>query len=204
MEALLYSLVKKTTPEQFQFYIMDYSSRLLKVFRNLPHCGAVLEEDDAEQSTELFRLINGIIQERKKLFSALEVSSYSDAVKRQPLPFILIVIDNVAGFLQTKAGQKQYDQLQYDLKNSVNYGVSYLFTIGHVNEINMRTRQELKARIALRLKDKYDYTDILGVKCTCLPPEKPGRGLFSHRGEALEMQLARFAPERIRRSGSRS
>lgn len=195
VEALLYSLVKKTTPEQFQFYIMDYSSRLLKVFRNLPHCGAVLEEDDAEQSTELFRLINGIIQERKKLFSALEVSSYSDAVKRQPLPFILIVIDNVAGFLQTKAGQKQYDQLQYDLKNSVNYGVSYLFTIGHVNEINMRTRQELKARIALRLKDKYDYTDILGVKCTCLPPEKPGRGLFSHRGEALEMQLARFAPE---------
>ena len=105
------------------------------------------------------------------------------------------MIDNVAGFLQTKAGQKQYDQLQYDLKNSVNYGVSYLFTIGHVNEINMRTRQELKARIALRLKDKYDYTDILGVKCTCLPPEKPGRGLFSHRGEALEMQLARFAPE---------
>lgn len=204
VEALLYSLVKKTTPEQFQFYTLDYSSRLLKVFRNLPHCGAVLEEDDAEQSPELFRLINEIIQERKKLFSRLEVSSFSDAIKREPLPFILVIIDNVAGFLQTKAGQKQYDLLQYYLKNSANYGVAYLFTISHVNEINMRTRQELKQRIAIQLKDKYDYTDILGVKCSCQPPEKPGRGLFNYNGEALEMQLMRFAPgleqeERIQR-----
>lgn len=98
---------EKNDAEQFQFYTLDYSSRLLKVFRNLPHCGAVLEEDDAEQSPELFRLINEIIQERKKLFSRLEVSSFSDAIKREPLPFILVIIDNVAGFLQTKAGQKQ-------------------------------------------------------------------------------------------------
>ena len=106
---------------------MDYSSRLLKVFRNLPHCGAVLEEDDAEQSPELFRLINEIIQERKKLFSRLEVSSFSDAIKREPLPFILVIIDNVAGFLQTKAGQKQYDLLQYYLKKQREFGVAYLF-----------------------------------------------------------------------------
>lgn len=68
----------------------------------------------------------------------------------------------------------------------------------------MRTRQELKQRIAIQLKDKYDYTDILGVKCSCQPPEKPGRGLFNYNGEALEMQLMRFAPgleqeERIQR-----
>lgn len=68
----------------------------------------------------------------------------------------------------------------------------------------MRTRQELKQRIAIQLKDKYDYTDILGVKCSCQPPEKPGRGLFNYNGEALEMQLIRFAPgleqeERIQR-----
>ena len=110
----------------------------------------------------------------------------------------------MAGFLQTKAGQKQYDLLQYYLKNSANYGVAYLFTISHVNEINMRTRQELKQRIAIQLKDKYDYTDILGVKCSCQPPEKPGRGLFNYNGEALELPLMRFAPgleqeERIQR-----
>ena len=60
------------------------------------------------------------------------MSSFSDAIKREPLPFILVIIDNVAGFLQTKAGQKQYDLLQYYLKNSANYGVAYLFTISHV------------------------------------------------------------------------
>lgn len=195
VETLLYALANKYTPDVFRFYIMDYSSRLLKAFRNLPHCGAVLEEDQSEQSEELFRLINRIIRERKELFSKLEVGSYADAVKIRKIPFIMVVIDNVSGFLQTKSGQKQYELFQYYLKNSANYGISYLFTISHVNEINMRTRQEFKQRIALQLKDKYDYTDILGVKCSYRPPEKPGRGIFNYEGTLLEMQLAMFMPD---------
>ena len=195
IKTLLYSMTRKHSPDQFQFYILDFSSHLLKIFRNLPHCGAVIEEDTVEQSMELFKLLTTIIQERKKLFSELEVSNYSEAAKLKKLPFILVVFDNVAGFLQTKAGQKQYDMLQYYLKSSVNYGVSYLFTISHVNEINMRTRQEFKQRIALQLRDRYEYTDILNVKCMYMPPELPGRGIYSYEGRPLEMQLAMFAPD---------
>lgn len=67
-EALLYSLVKKTAPEQLSSMQLVIQSRLLKVFRNLPHCGAVLEEDDAEQSPELFRLLTRSFRRGKSCF----------------------------------------------------------------------------------------------------------------------------------------
>lgn len=195
IQTLLYSLTRRYTPNELNFYILDYSSRLLKMFRKLPHCGAVLEEDDEGQIDEFFRLINSIIQERKILFSKLEVSNFSEARKLQAIPFVLVIIDNLVGFTQSKPGQRHYEMLQYYLKNSNNYGVGYLVTINHLNETNMRTRQEFSQKIALKMRDKYDYTDMLGAKVTYQPIDKPGCGLYNYEGKPLEMHLAMFRPE---------
>ena len=190
IQSMLISLIKHYLPEEVNFYILDYSSRMLKVFDKTPHCGAVLGEEDEDKIDAFFDLIQSIIQERKKLFSELEVSSYEDANIIHKLPLILVIIDNISGLKENKKGENKYYKLQEYLKNGSNYGVKYIICSSHTNEMTLRIRQELGNRIAFHMKDKYEYGEALNCRCDYLPSEIKGRGLCNVEGTSLEMQIA--------------
>lgn len=67
VQSMLYSLCKNYSSGEVQFYILDYSSRMLKVFDVMPHCGAVLIEENEDSLNDFFTLLNGIVA-AKKLF----------------------------------------------------------------------------------------------------------------------------------------
>lgn len=193
LQNILYQLVQKLSPQELSFYILDYSSRMLKLLKPLPHCGAVLQEEDSDMLDEFFKLINTIVAQRKRLFSELEVDSFEAARKLKSLPLVLVVIDNYAGMLNSKSGEKHSYQLQSYLKNSANYGIKYIISCSHLNEISSRVRQEMETRLCLHMKDRYEYGDALGCKVTYLPPDHPGRGLVNVDGRPLEFQTAMMA-----------
>lgn len=190
LQNILYQLVQRLSPQELSLYILDYSSRMMKLLKPLPHCGAVLQEEDSDMLDEFFKLINSLVAQRKRLFSELEVDSFEAARKLKPLPLVLVVIDNYAGMLNSKNGEKHSYQLQSYLKNSANYGIKYIISCSHLNEISSRVRQELETRLCLHMKDRYDYGDALGCKVTYLPPDHPGRGLVNVDGRPLEFQNA--------------
>ena len=128
VQDILYLLAKQLTPQEFNFYILDYSSRMMKQFRALPHCGDVLYEEDFNSLDGFFKLINVVIAERKHLFSKLGVDSFEAARSIQKLPLILVVIDNIAGLNLSKPGENHYYKLPSYLKGSANYGVKYIIT----------------------------------------------------------------------------
>ena len=190
IQNILYLLAKRLTPQEFNFYILDYSSRMMKQFSALPHCGDVLYEEDSNSLDEFFKLINAVIAERKRLFSKLGVDSFEAARAMQKLSLILVIIDNIASLNLSKQGENLYYKLSGYLKGSANYGIKYIITCSHLNEITAKIRNELDDRICLYLKDKYDYSEMLGCKVSYLPPEIPGRGLYKYEGRALEFQSA--------------
>lgn len=190
VQNILYSLSEQLPPQDFNFYALDYSSRMLKLFKPLPHCGAVLQEEDSESLDEFFKLINSIVSERKKIFSDLGIDKFEIAREYRKLPLILVVIDNITGLSSSKAGESQSYQLQSYLKNCANYGVKYVITCSHLNEVSSRIRQELPERISLHIKDKYDYGEVLGCKVNYIPPDIPGRGLYKPGEKPLEFQGA--------------
>lgn len=190
IQSILYSLIKKLSPQEFNFYILDYSSRMMKQLNILPHCGEVLYEEDADSLDDFFKLIYSIISERKKLFSQLGVDSFEAARSIQSLPLILVVIDNISGLNLSKAGENLFYKLPSYLKDSAHYGVKYVITCNHLNEVSLKIRNELDDRICLFLKDKYDCSEVLGCKISCLPLELPGRGLYKYKGKPLEFQCA--------------
>lgn len=196
IQALLLSLARRYTPEQVNFYILDYSSRLLRLFEKLPHCGAVIGEEREGSMNAFFKMIEEIIAERKKLFSELEVDSYESACKIRQIPLILVIIDNLAGMSASRTGQMQYEQLQGHLKACGNYGVKYVLTISYLNEASMRIKQEFPNRIGLQLKDKYEYSEILNCRVSYVPPEMPGRGIYNYEGRPLELQLAMYEADK--------
>lgn len=192
IQALLYLLSSRYSPEQVNYYVLDYSSRMLKIFSKLPHCGAVLLEDDADVIDCFFELINNIVVERKRLFSELSVDNFSAAREKVDIPLIIVVIDNISGLGNTKKGEQYSYKLHNYLKDSLNYGIKYVVTCSHLNDISLRLRQEFGDRLCLHMKDKYEYSDALNCKVSYTPPELPGRGLFVVLGRPLEIQMAMY------------
>lgn len=190
IQNILYSLVKNYTPEDINFYILDYSSRMLKNFSKLPHCGNVLLEDDEDKLDALFEIIKKIITSRKKLFSEIGADNFITAKKIIKIPLILVFIDNIAGLNATRKGESYIYELNEYLKNGLNYGVKYVISCNHLNEMPMRLRQEMGDYICLHMKDKYEYTEVLNCKVSYIPPEMPGRGMYNRDGHPLEFQAA--------------
>jgi S-DNA-T family DNA segregation ATPase FtsK/SpoIIIE len=187
---MLLSLSDHLSPEDLQYYILTYSGKTLQALKNLPHCGAVLGEENMDSLERFFRMIDEIIEERKGIYREYEVSSFESCRQAIRLPMILVVIDNVRQLKDTKEAMKYYDALPDYLKNGLIYGVQFVITSSALGDLMSRAKGEIGDRIALRVKDRFDISDLLGTKVNDVPPENPGRGTILYEDRPLECQAA--------------
>lgn len=190
MRTMLYSLVKNYTPEDVNFYVMDLSGGMLSVLRNVPHCGAYLTKENDQDFERMLALIQDLVEERKKLFTEAEVYSYDDYVKVHKLPVVLVVMDGWTNIGDLPKGQYYAINISKNMRDAANYGIRFIFTVNHMNEIAARVHQEFDYRIALQAKDKFEYNDILGLRNGFVLPERAGRGLCNMDGISLEYHVA--------------
>ena len=190
LQSLLYGITTQYPPERVQHYLLDFSGGGLGFFRGAPHCGGVFNESNEGSIGRLFKRLNGLVAERKKLFDQADVSSYEAYIQLAPLPLILVVIDNLTGLSALKTGSNLLSSLNDYMRNALNYGIRFIIGCSHLNEVNARIRQEIGDHVALTLKDKYAYSDALGCRCNYVPADKPGRGLCVLDGTVLEYQAA--------------
>lgn len=195
IQTMILSLVEQNQPQDLHIYTIDYSSRMMKLFRKLPHIGEVLDEENEESFRPLIDLVRAIVSERKQLFASLEVSTFEEACEIKKLPLVLVFIDNFAGFKDSKMGNSYQHDMPSDLKYGPTYGVKYILTCTRLNEISMKIRQELGDVISFQMKDKYEYGEALGCRCDYVPPAYPGRGMYCNNGRALELHAAMYWPE---------
>ena len=195
VQSMILSLVAKNSAKDINIYAIDFSSKMLRMFRKLPQIGEVFEEDDEACFKPLVDMLRSIVNERKQLFASLEVGSYEEACEIKKIPLILVFIDNFAGFINTKMGSGYQYELSSDLKNFSAYGVKFIITCSHLNEVSMKVRQEIGDRIVFQMRDKYEYGDALNCRCSYYPPQHPGRGLYCVEGRPLEFQAVMYWPE---------
>lgn len=188
IQNMLVQLTMYYGADDINYYVLDYSSHMLKLFKNVPHCGAVLSEDDEATVKPFFDLLEKISDERKEQFSKLEVDNFKSAREKIKLPIILVVIDDINGLTASKITENYYYTLNTLIKKMSNYGIYFIISCSHLNEIATRIRQEIGDTFALTLKDKYEYQDAIGCRIDYIPPSIPGRGLINKQGEALELQ----------------
>ncbi len=195
LETLLWSVSERYTPEQLNYYVLDYSNSSLAELKMLPHCGVYLDDKEEAEVPSLIELIDEIVKERKELFAKLGVTSYRDAIMTEEIPLVLVVVDNIAGLNETSFGKEFMYRFQTYLKEGLNFGVKYVITANHSNEIPQRLKQEISGRIALCLKDRYEYMEVLPGICNYVPPIRRGKGLYSVDGELFELQAAKYGSE---------
>lgn len=195
IQSLLVSLSEKYTADEVNYYILDYSSNLLSLFEKMPHCGAVLNDEKELYIESFFGLIEKIVADRKTLFKKIEADSFETARQKQPLPLIFVIIDNYAGVRNSKKGNDISYAIEQQLKEWPAYGIRFILTTNHLNETSLRMKQELPYRLALRMKDSYEYGDALETKTRTVPGKAIGRGMAMYEETALELQIAQFAAE---------
>ena len=196
VQTMLLNLAQRYTPEQINFYILDFSSHLLNAFLRLPHCGAVLKEENEGDISRLFEMISAEIERRRKLFEAEEVNSYTAYIQHHELPMWLIVIDNLNAMSEMEGKAKLiYNALDEYMRSGASYGIKFFLVSSRYNSFSIRVRQEGEMRLAMQQKDKYAYDDILGKRNDYIPPAAAGRGMCVWDARALEFQTAIFTEE---------
>lgn len=195
LQQMILSLISTKSPDEVNFYALDYSSRLLTMFNKIPHCGGVVLEGDDDSLVKLIDMIKKITNERKKLFANLEVDNFESAVQKKKMPLIIVFIDNYASISSTRKGEEIGFTFNVLLRDCVNYGIKFIITGRHYSEVPTKVKQECAHRIIYKLKDKYECSDALACKVDYTAPEFPGRGLCNYEGRPLEFQSVMYKSE---------
>ena len=190
LKSILYAASRNYSCEKVNYYIIDFSGGTLGAFRNAPHCGAFLTDSNEPEIDRFLVMLKEMIRERKQLFGDAGVTSYEAYTKSHPLPLVVVVIDNVAGFAALSKANTYYNTLHEYLKDAPSLGIKVIITCSNMNELSMRSKQEVIDRIALQMKDKYAYSEALNCRGNFTPAVAPGRGLCVQDGHMLEYQVA--------------
>lgn len=196
LQTILYTLICNYSPEDINYYILDYSSMLLNVFDRTRYCGGVWGEGEEQAVEKFFKLLEEIVAERKADFLEAEVNSFEAYREIKKIPLILVVIDNITGLSSWKRGQSIYYDMNLLVREANSVGIKFLISAGSLDDILYKIKKELGTRLVLEAKNRFEYGDILGLPVCRIEPEKvPGRGLWKEGKRPVECHIARYSFE---------
>lgn len=191
LQTLVYGLLKKYTPQQVNVYLVDCGSMVLKIFENSAHVGGVVLSNEEEKCKNLFKLLNGMVIQRKKTLSSKGVGNYAAYLEAgfTDMPMAVVVIDNMAAFKEYFPDQA--DDINSLAREAQGVGISFVVTAATSNSLNYRTQANFGRKIVLNCNDTNEYSAMFG-HCKETPKENAGRGLFTKEKRILEFQVAMF------------
>ena len=178
LSGIIYSCITTHDSREINFYILDFGAETLTMFRNAPHVGEVILSTDAEKIANLFKMVAGTIEERKKLFIDYN-GSYDFYINHggKQMPLITVVINNVEAFLETYS---EYEEVIGQLtRDCLKYGVVFIFTTNGPNTVRYRLKQNFKQNVVLQFNDPMDYASVLPGVRKKEPSKAYGRGLIA-------------------------
>lgn len=189
LQTVVMSLMLHYTPEEVNLYLMDFGGWSLGIFKDFPHVGGVVYDNEDVRLEKLVQMIERRLFERKTRFSDIGVGSlqaYAQATGEK-LPYIILALDNFAPVLQL---YPDLDSFFIQLtREGGNYGIYLLVTANSPMALGFKINQNIKMAVALQMTDKTDYQGIVGKTNGLEPENMEGRGL-AKGNPPLEFQAA--------------
>lgn len=191
LQTLLYGLIKKYTPQQVNIYLVDCGSMVLKIFEDSAHVGGVVLSNEEEKCKNLFKMLNGMVIQRKKILSSKGVGNYAAYLEAgyTDMPVAVVVIDNMAAFKEYFPDQNE--DINTLAREAQGVGISFVVTAATSNSLNYRTQANFGKKFVLNCNDTNEYSAMFG-HCKATPKENAGRGLCVREKRILEYQVAMF------------
>lgn len=181
LETTLLSLALTNTPEEAQFYILEFSAEgRLKAFQTLPHCGAVItSKDPPELMDRLFRYLDEEMNRRS------DKKGRGKKGQSRDVDIFLIIHD----FNEFKTAHPDHSDRLIPLIKSKAMGIHLVVSTNR--RIELPNKMAIARKVILRLTTREDYSDAVGGRMTIPIPavSAEGRGLWVD-GKPLECQIA--------------
>lgn len=188
LQTLLRRVADRYSPSELSVYILDFASKVLKMFEGMNHVGGVVTDADDERIKNLLKMMEEEVSRRKELFSQFGVSSYEaylSTANACSIPRILIMIDNLAALKDT------YPEYENDLLNlcreGLALGITVIATAKQVSGLSYRYLGNFATRIAFNCTESSEYNSIFD-RCHLSPQNCEGRGLISIQKVIYEFQ----------------
>ncbi|WP_067861492.1 type VII secretion protein EccCa [Nocardia shimofusensis] len=196
------------TPEQVQFYCLDFGGGSLSGLSGIPHVGSVAGRLDSDRVRRTVAELTTLLRQREERFAELGIESMTEFRRRKfasvearmingtpadqardPLAAdqfgdVFLVIDGWA------AMREEFDVLESQVNaiaaQGLSYGIHLILTASRWGEIRPAIKDQIATRLELRLGDPSDSE--MGRRTAALVPMgRPGRGLTP---EQLHMLIA--------------
>ncbi|MFB7720141.1 type VII secretion protein EccCa [Nocardia sp. NPDC056100] len=203
VQTLVLSGALTHTPEQLQFYCLDFSGGLSGL-RNLPHVGSIASVRDVDRVRRTFALLTNLLAHRQNIFAELGIDSMREFRRRRTSAQesaqlnaygdqhgdVFLVIDGWdVGFSSNGPFYDEYLPVVESLAlQGLNYGIHLVLTSSRWAAIRAAIKDMLQTRLEMRLGDLTDtvFTTQRQVVAS-IPANRPGRCIST---DALHMLTA--------------
>lgn len=188
LQLLIRTLSDNYTPDEVNFYIIDYSSMILTNFQNLAHVGGVVVPNEDEKLKNLFKLLTTEIVSRKQKLKEAGVSSFTSYKEsgKCDLPLIILMIDNFASLKELNLNDNTV--LLSILRDGLSVGISVVVANGSTKGMEYKYLSSFACCIGLHHNNSDEYGNLFGAFKLSVDAI-PGRCLVEVDKKILECQL---------------
>lgn len=191
LRTLIMSMALTHSPEQVQFYCLDFGGGTLAGLAGLPHVGSVANRLDVDRVRRTVAEMTTLVRQRERLFHELGIDSMTEfrrlrradpsatgaageGVARDPFGDVFLVIDGWPSIRQ------DFELLEAQIGalagQGLSFGVHVIIATPRWADLRPALKDQLGTRIELRLGDPSD-SDIGRQRAARVPEARPGRGM---------------------------
>lgn len=186
---ILYFSMITYTVKEVNYYIVDFGSESLTMFKDSPIVGDIVNSNEKEKTENLYKMLNEIIEERKKLFVEYG-GNYTSYIKagHTTVPSIIVIINNFEAYTETY--QTHEEILNVLSRDGAKYGINFIITVNTPNGVRFKLKQNFTNEYVLQQSSDDDYGTILGNVRKKYPSKVFGRGIIKKEDNIYEFQTA--------------
>lgn len=178
---LVSALALTTTPQETQFYVLDFGGGAFSGMQKHPHIAGVATRTDQEAVRRAVAEVEGILDAREKYFREQGIDSIDTYRQRRAQG---VVDDGYGDIFLVVDGwptlRSEYEPLEMRVQaiagRGLGFGVHVVVTANRWMEIRASLKDLIQTRLELRLGDATD-SEIDRKQAQNVPRNTPGRGL---------------------------
>mgnify|MGYP001340471757 CR=1 FL=1 len=182
LRTLITSLALLHTPQEVQFYCLDFGGGTLAGLAELPHVGSVATRLDADRIRRTVAEVSALLEQREQEFTERGIDSMATYRRLRAtgeyagdgFGDVFLVVDNWLTLRQDYEALE--DSITQLAARGLGYGIHVVLSSNKWSEFRTSIRDLLGTKLELRLGDPYE-SEIDRKLAENVPENRPGRGL---------------------------
>lgn len=162
LTTLILSLALKNSPENLQFFILDFGNSGLMSMKDLPHTRDYIKFDDNVKFEKFTKIISEEIKKRKKLFGEVSAANFNmyNELSEEKIPALFVIIDNYD--VIKEFGMEAEDFVMKITRDGLGVGIFTVITASRQNAVKYAVLNNFKNKICHYLFDESEVNSIIG------------------------------------------